>query len=341
MTSGPRTVPAVLARTRPAIRAGLEDAVGRLAPALSRVAAYHLGWRDAEGNETLAADGGKALRPAVTLLSAESVGASAEAAVPGAVALELVHNFSLIHDDVMDGDTERRHRPTVWALFGVGEAIVSGDALAALAYAVLLDVDGPPGHLAAKELASATLQMIEGQSADLSFESRLDVTEDECLAMAANKTGALISCASALGGILGRGDGAGINALRLYGRHMGIAFQAVDDLLGTWGEPDVTGKPSASDLRAHKKNFPVVHALAAGGADARALADILSDGETTEAHIASAMRILDRAGSRAWTEDLAKRNLRLALEALDRGGLAPGPAGELREIAVFVVGRDF
>ncbi len=116
------------------------------------MAAYHLGWRDADGRETLA-DGGKAVRPSLTLLSAEAVGGQAEAAVPGAVALELVHNFSLIHDDVMDGDTERRHRPTVWALFGVGEAIVSGDALAALAYAVLLEDDRPEAHRAARELS--------------------------------------------------------------------------------------------------------------------------------------------------------------------------------------------
>lgn len=340
MTSRHGTVPESLARTRPLIRAGLEDAVSRLAPSLSRVAAYHMGWRDAKGRETLA-DGGKALRPSLSLLSAEAVGGPAEAAVPGAVALELVHNFSLIHDDVMDGDAERRHRPTVWALFGVGEAIVAGDALAALAYAVLLEDDRPEAHRAARELSVATLQMIEGQSQDLSFESRLDVAEDECLRMAANKTGALISCAAALGGILGGGSDAQVDALRRYGRHVGIAFQAVDDLLGTWGEQEVTGKPAASDIRQHKKTFPVVHALAAQGADARALAAILSDGDTTEDDVVLAMCILDRAGSRAWTAELAERHLNESLAALEGAGLVPGPAGELREIALFVVGRDF
>jgi geranylgeranyl diphosphate synthase type I len=338
--AGPGTVPQALARTRPLVRAGLESAVQRLAPPLARVAGYHLGWLDAEGRETLA-DGGKALRPTITLLAGEAVGAPAEDAVPGAVALELVHNFSLIHDDVMDGDAERRHRPTVWALFGVGEAIVSGDALAALAYAVLLDVDRPEAHRAARELSGATLRMIEGQSQDLAFESRVDVTEQECLEMATNKTGALISCAAALGAILGGGAGAQIDALRSYGRDVGVAFQAIDDLLGTWGEPEVTGKPSAGDLRQHKKTFPVVHALAAGGSDARELAEILSDGDTGDAGAVRALELLDRAGSRAWTESLAERHLRRAMDALAEADLAKVPVAELGEIASVAVGRNF
>ena len=148
------TVPSALTRSRGLIQLGLQEAVGRLAPSLQRVAAYHLGWRDPDGNE-VERPGGKAVRPTLTLLAAEAVGAPAESAVPGAVALELVHNFSLIHDDLMDGDRERRHRPTVWALFGAGEAIIAGDALAALAYAVLLEVEGDPGQRGGRELTRA------------------------------------------------------------------------------------------------------------------------------------------------------------------------------------------
>ena len=209
-----------LARSRPLIPAGLQDAVSRLAPSIGRWPRYHLGWRDHEGRE-VEGDGGKALRPSITLLAAEAVGGSPEEAAPGAVALELIHNFSLIHDDLMDGDRERRHRPTVWALFGTGEAIIAGDALAALAYAVLLDAEGEPARQAARELSGATLEMIRGQSEDLAFESRLDVTEDEVVAMSAHKTGALISCAAALGAILGGGTPAQVEALRAYGRNVG------------------------------------------------------------------------------------------------------------------------
>jgi geranylgeranyl diphosphate synthase type I len=339
MTPAP-TLPGALARSRGLIHVGLQEAVGRLAPSLQRVAAYHLGWRDRDGNE-VEQSGGKAVRPTLTLLAAEAVGAPATAAVPGAVALELVHNFSLIHDDLMDGDRERRHRPTVWALFGAGEAILAGDALAALAYAVLLEVDGEPGQRAGRELTHATLEMIRGQSEDLSFESRLDVTEQEVVDMSAHKTGALISCACALGAILGGGTDEQVGALRAYGRHVGIAFQAVDDVLGIWGEPDVTGKPAAGDLRQHKKTLPVAHALAAPGPEAGELAELLSDGELSQEGIDRALDILDASASRAFSLQTAEHHLALALAALDGAGLVTGSAGELRELALFVVGRNF
>jgi geranylgeranyl diphosphate synthase type I len=341
VTSRPAaTAPRSLTRSRALIQAGLQDAVGRLAPSLQRVAAYHLGWRDRDGRE-VEHPGGKAVRPTLTLLSAEAVGAAPAAAVPGAVALELVHNFSLIHDDLMDGDRERRHRPTVWALFGAGEAIIAGDALAALAYAVLLEAEGDQGQRAGRELTRATLEMIRGQSEDLTFESRLDVTEQEVVDMSAHKTGALISCACALGAILGGGTDRQVDGLRTYGRHVGIAFQAVDDVLGIWGEPDVTGKPAAGDLRQHKKTLPVAHALAAPGAGAAELGGLLSDGELSAEAIGRALEILDASGGRAWSLQVAEEHLALALAALDGAELAAGPAGELRDMALFVVGRDF
>jgi len=334
------TVPDSLGRSRALIQRGLRDAVGRLAPQMQRVIAYHLGWRDELGHE---ADqpGGKSVRPTITLLSAAAVGARAEDAVPGAVALELVHNFSLVHDDLMDGDRERRHRPTVWALFGSSDAILAGDALAALAYAVLLDAPGDLGRRAAVELTDATLEMIRGQSEDMDFESRADVTEDQVLQMSAHKTGALISCAAALGGILGRGADPQVAALRSFGLNVGIAFQAVDDVLGIWGEPGVTGKPAASDLRQHKKTLPVAHALSRPGPDAEEFAGLLSGPELSDAAVPRALEILDAAGSRERCAEVAERHLRRALDALDGAEFAATPARELADIARFVVGRDF
>lgn len=341
MSGGPAaTVPDSLARSRALIHRGLQDAVAKLDPSLASVIAFHLGWRDQEGNE-VDQPGGKSVRPTVTLLAAAAVGAPAEDAVPGAVALELVHNFSLVHDDLMDGDRERRHRPTVWALFGSSEAILAGDALAALAYAVLLDAGDELGRAAARELTDATLQMIRGQSEDMAFESRIDVTEDEVLKMCAHKTGALIACAASLGGILGRGTDAQVAALRSFGSHVGIAFQAVDDVLGIWGEPGVTGKPAASDLRQHKKTLPVVHALAAPGPEAGEFAAMLSEGGLTDAELPRALEILETAGSRQWCAGVAERHLGRALDALGAVDLAAAPAGELADIARFVVGRNF
>jgi len=312
----------------------------RLPPRLRRIAAYHLGWLDPDGQE-VENDGGKAVRPAITILSAEAVGASAEDALVGAVALELVHNFSLIHDDVMDGDRERRHRPAVWALFGVGEAIIVGDALMALAQQLLAEDGRPQARTAAVELARATALMILGQSEDLAFESRIDVSQDECLAMCGHKTGALMSAAGALGAILGGAGEGSVERLRSFGRNLGLAFQAVDDLLGIWGDPMVTGKPAATDLRQHKKTIPVTHALGASGAGAEELAGLLSNGELTEDRLDRAVMLLEQGGCREWTRQLADRHLEAALAELDRSGLADRPVRDLREIAQFVVRRDF
>ena len=189
--------------------------------------------------------------------------------MPGGVAVELVHNFSLIHDDIIDTDTERHHRPTVWSVYGIGPAIVAGDALQILAHQVLLESPSGRGAAASAALADATAAMIAGQADDIAFETRRDVTVEQCMAMSAAKTGALLGCAASIGAILAGAPDATVGALRDYGRHLGLAFQAVDDLLGIWGDPSRTGKPAGSDLRQRKKSMPVVSALAAGGPECR------------------------------------------------------------------------
>jgi geranylgeranyl diphosphate synthase type I len=246
-----------------------------------------------------------------------------------------------VHDDVMDGDRERRHRPTVWALFGMGQAIVVGDALLALATEVLLEDPRPEARAAADLLTRATAEMIQGQAEDLAFESRLDVSLEECLGMTGRKTGALLSCAAAIGAVLGGGDDGTVEALRSYGRHLGLAFQAVDDVLGIWGDPAVTGKPAAGDLRQHKKSIPVVHALTSGTPGAADVRAFLSNGQPDEEQVARTVARLEDAGSRVWTLGLAGRELSAALDALAGRGLDRQVVGELEEIAVFVTRRDF
>jgi geranylgeranyl diphosphate synthase, type I len=338
---GPRVAtPPAFRRLRPLIEAGLRDAIDRLSPDLAPLAAYHLGWRDADGRE-VRGDGGKAVRPTISLLAAEAVGCPPERALPGAVAIELIHDFSLLHDDVMDGDRERRHRPTVWALFGTGRAIVAGDALLALAHELLVEDPRPESRAAAAELTAATAEMIAGQAEDLAFESRVDVTLEECLGMTGRKTGALLSCAAALGGILGGGDQRSVEGLRAFGRHLGLAFQAVDDVLGIWGDPAVTGKPAAGDLRQRKKSIPIVHALSAGGPGASEVRRLLSNGDADDQHVDSAVARLEDAGSRRWTLDLATHHLDAALDALRNRGLRTEAVDELEAVALFVVRRDF
>ncbi|MDI2125283.1 polyprenyl synthetase family protein [Yinghuangia seranimata] len=331
--------PLVLDRAREASQPALRAAVSRLEPPLARVSAYHMGWVDAEGRPA-PGNGGKALRPALALLSAEAVGAPTEAGVPGAVAVELVHNFSLLHDDLMDGDEERRHRPTAWKAFGPGLAVLAGDGLLVLAEQVLME-SGGEGDRAAKLLTDATAALIDGQSQDLSFETRMDVTVDECLAMAGNKTGALLACASAIGAALAGADQAVVDRLYAFGHHLGIAFQAVDDLLGIWGRPEVTGKPAWNDLRQRKKSVPVVAALNAGGADAGRLADLYrTEGDLSEDQLALAARLVADAGGRTRTELEAQRHLELALGSLDGLGIPEVTRTDLAALAAFTTTRE-
>ncbi len=338
----------VLARCRRAIHPALTAAIDRLAPEIRQIAAYHMGWTDAAGSP-VDAPGGKGVRPTVAILGAEAAWADSEVGVPGAVAVELVHNFSLIHDDIIDTDTERHHRPTVWSAFGVGPAIVAGDALQVLAHQVLLEASPDTGPAASSELADATAAMIAGQADDIAFEKRRNVTVEQCTAMSEAKTGALLGCASAIGAILAGAPDATVGALRDYGRHLGLAFQAIDDLLGIWGDPDTTGKPASSDLTLRKKSMPVVSALAAGGAEADELRLLMLGPEDAELplgplgpdEVERARYLVEACGGREWTAVRAKANLDAALGALERVRLSAIPHRDLADLAVYVVEREF
>src|SRR6201988_4159677 len=260
-------MPAGVAVARDLVGPATEAAINRLSPRVRRVAAYHYGLADAQGNPVRVGSG-KALRPALALLSARAAGAAPERGVPAAAAVEFVHNWSLLHDDIMDGDTERRHRPTAWTVFGVGAAILAGDALLALAQDMLLEDGTPQGPWAARCLSAAGQRLIAGQGADLAFEKRDDVTLTECLEMAGNKTAALMACACSIGAVHLGAPPTLAMARAGCGAHVGQAFQPTSDLLGIWGAPEVTGKPVRADLRARKKSLPVVAALTSGTLEA-------------------------------------------------------------------------
>lgn len=331
----PTAVDAVTWHVRPALEASLD----RLTPMMRRVSGYHLGLFDREGNP--AAGGGKSLRPALALLSARAAGASAERGVPAAVAVELVHNFSLLHDDIMDGDTERRHRPTAWTVYGSSAAILAGDALLTLSQEILLDEDTKGARWAARCLAAATQRLITGQTADLDFETRDDVTLDECVTMAGDKTASLLACASSIGAMLVSASPRLVAGLADFGTRLGLAFQLVDDLLGIWGDPAVTGKPVLSDLRTRKKSLPVVAALCAGTPESQRLSDVLkTTGELSEEDLRLAAKLVEDAGGRAWCEAEAARQLDAARDGLADAGVPDPVIAEFMEIAQFVTSRD-
>ena len=336
---------ALLERGRALTTPVLRAAVDRLAPPMNTVAAYHFGWIDAEGNPA-DGDGGKAVRPALAVLSAQAAGAAPEVGVPAAVAVELVHNFSLLHDDLMDGDEQRRHRDTVWKVHGPAQAILVGDALFALGNEVLLELGTVEAGRAARRLTAATRALIDGQAQDISFEHRERVTVEECLEMEGNKTGALLACAVSLGAVLGGADDTKADVLARYGYHLGLAFQAVDDLLGIWGDPQSTGKQTWSDLRQRKKSLPVVAALAAGGPASEKLGELLaadaksSDFDSfSEEEFATRANLIEEAGGRRWTAEEARRQHAIALEALTTVDMPEAVRASLAALADFVVVR--
>jgi geranylgeranyl diphosphate synthase type I len=333
-------LPTTLASSKSAVEPALRAAVDRLDPTCARVAAYHLGWIDADGRA--AAGGGKAVRPALALLSARAAGATEAVGVPGAVAVELVHNFSLVHDDLMDRDMQRRHRATVWAVWGPSTAILVGDAMLALAHQVLAEAQ--PAVAATKAsclIGTATQDLIHGQIDDLAFEQRSSVSLDECLSMAAGKTGALLGCAAAIGAVLAGAPEVTVTALATYGEQLGLAFQIIDDLLGIWGESSVTGKPVGSDLRARKKSLPITYAAHSGTeAGHRLAAWLASDAAPTDADVDRAARWVEAAGGRDWALLEAGARLTLAEAALARADIPDEVRDELTALGQFVVSRD-
>ncbi|NUT93503.1 MAG: polyprenyl synthetase family protein [Saccharothrix sp.] len=305
VTPARRSARDVLSWSRAGVDPALRMAVDRLPDSMRAIAGYHFGWWDEHGHP-IGADPGKAIRPAFVLLAAQAVGGAAANALPAAVAVELVHNFSLLHDDVMDGDSTRRHRPTAWSVYGVNAAILAGDALLTLALDVLAGSGHPAAARAIRVLSDATQRLNDGQAADLAFEDRTDVRVGECVRMAENKTAALIGAACAVGALFGDGRVDQVEQLRSFGELVGLAFQFTDDLLGIWGDPEVTGKPVYSDLHNRKKSLPVVAALASGTPAASELDALYhSDAPLTAAELEQAAELIEASGARAWSLEQA------------------------------------
>jgi geranylgeranyl diphosphate synthase type I len=314
----------------------------RLSPEVRAVAAYHLGLAEADGAPSPGRPGGKALRPALALLSARAAGAPPERGVASAAAVEFVHNFSLLHDDIMDGDTERRHRPTAWTVFGAGAAILAGDALLALAQDILLSDPAPQSVWAARCLSAAVQRLITGQGADLAFERRDDVTLSECLEMAGDKTAALMACACSIGAIHVGAPASLAMGLAAFGAHVGLAFQLTDDLLGIWGAPEVTGKPVRSDLRARKKSLPIVAALTGGSDAGRELGALLAAGRPlTEDDLIRGAGLVEVAGGREWAEAEADSQLAAAMKSLAETEMPDDVRAEFGGIAGFITARQY
>ncbi len=298
---------------------------------------YHLGL-DGSG------PGGKRMRPLLGLLAYSSIAGDFRPALPGAAAVELGHNFSLVHDDIEDSDTERRHRPTLWTMHGVPQAINAGDALFVLSRVALHRLTDL-GFSDAKVLRlmrlydTTCLALCEGQYIDIwASEQTKPIGVDLYFDMIGRKTAALISASIEAGALLATDDEAVIARYRDFGWALGIAFQLNDDLLGIWGEEQQTGK-EPSDVARHKMTLPVIYAFEHAAPEDRAILERLWQTEDPQdGQVSEAVALIERLGGRNYTRDQARRYRDQALAELEATGVVERDAMEkLREIILGVI----
>lgn len=272
---------------------------------------YHLGWVDQtlKPIEPGSIDRGKRMRPAIAILACAAAGGDARRAVPVATAIELLHNFTLIHDDIQDRSPHRRHRPTVWSLWGDGQAINAGDALFANAQLALLslvesDVSADLIIRLAAEFNTMTLEIVTGQTRDLSFEGRRDVHPDDYLEMIAGKTSAIVRYAAWSGALVAGASEDEANRFGDFGLALGLGFQVHDDLLGIWGARETTGKAAADDIRRRKQSLPIL-----------VLRDLVDEKTRAELDELYAADEIDPVGVERVLDLLAAHDVRSVIEA--------------------------
>lgn len=302
---------------------------------------YHLGWVDERFVPT-EQETGKRLRPLLCLLACEACGGDWRRAVPAAAAIELMHNFSLIHDDIEDNSPQRRHRPTVWSLWGQAQAINVGDGLFAISRLALQRLANrgisPQKVVVAFRIVDQTcLYLTEGQYLDLAFEEVDGVTVDMYLEMIGKKTGALMSCATQLGALLGTDDERVMESYGAFGYELGLLFQIVDDMLGIWGAGEATGKGVGEDIVSRKKSLPILYALQRSDELRRIYRRERMDAAQQEV----VMERLESLSAREYAREMAVKHLRLAVHTLEDTGVRNRAQEDLRRIAQFLLDRQY
>ncbi len=335
-------VPEVLERYRDEITDEVVRVVPREGHPLYESVRHQLGWTDEEPPQL-----GKLIRPTVCLLTCEAVGGERSRALPAAAAIELVHNFSLVHDDIEDGDRLRHHRPTVWAAFGQERGMIAGAALWSLAY-VELDHAGEKGVStqtlldARRALTEACNEMIEGQHQDLSFEARSGVTLSEYIGMIGRKTGVLMAASARIGALIGGAGAEEVERFGEFGRNLGIAFQIRDDVLGIWGEGSATGKPVGADIARKKKSLPLVHALEhVVGPDRDLIRGIYEKPSLEEADVAAVLDVLQRWNVKYFAGGLAQDYRAKAMAALAQTHIESPARRDFDDLMSFLLERDY
>lgn len=310
----------------------LSQANGEGLEGLHHMLAYHLGWEGQGAGEEAR---GKRIRPLLLLLACAAAGGQWQRALPAAAAVELVHNFSLIHDDIEDNSPLRRGRATVWSIWGVPQAINAGDAMFTLANLAMLRLQdacsAPLAIQALQVIQDTSLDLTQGQYLDLAYESRGDLTLDAYWPMVKGKTAALLAACTEIGALVAGASSERRTAYRQFGSSLGLAFQVQDDLLGIWGDVAFTGKSAQSDLLSGKKSLPVLYGLSRQGP----FAERWSRGEITPEELPALAAQLEREGARDYTQATANTLTGQSLHALE----AAEPQGEAGEALVDLAHR--
>ena len=316
--------------------------------ALYRMLQYHMGWASENGDLLpVPVSQGKALRPTLCLFACEALSEDWTMALPAAAALEFIHNFSLIHDDIQDGDIERRHRPTVWSLWGQPQALVAGNAMRTLADITTLrlverGVTEEKALRTSLVLTRGYLHMTKGQCLDLAFEDSLDIKLEDYLTMISFKTGALIQCGLEMGALIASSDENIVTAFADCGSSLGRAFQIRDDMLGIWGNEATTGKAVGNDIRRKKKSFPIVYALeTAGDAARQKLVEVYSKEELDEQDVQDVLTVLDELGVADYAQEMTRERADLALQEVTRVAMPSWARQEIAELVEFLAARQY
>ncbi len=331
------------------ITAELQKAVSEHDVGVSSLLRYHMGWEDASGQPKFETTG-KLLRPKLCLLACQATGGNIQQILPAAAAVELIHNFSLIHDDIEDDSPERHHRATVWKLWGKAQAINAGDAMFSIAHLEVLKlrrngISERKTLNATGMLSRACLNLCEGQHMDISYEARFDVTVHDYLNMITKKTAALLATATALGAYLGTADDEGdriTDCFYSFGEYLGLAFQLRDDILGIWGDEKQTGKPVGADIKKKKKTLPVLYALEkSSGINRKEFEEIYSRRLLDGKEVTRIVGLLDKVNAGKYAQEKVEYYSHQAFAQLEATGIEAAKLAPLEEIAHSLVQRDY
>jgi geranylgeranyl diphosphate synthase type I len=335
-------LPLVLSRYKDALDLALKNVISDRSIFLYDMLRYCMGWADANG-AAFETEKGKGIRPSLCLFTCDALGGDIEEALPAAVSIELIHNFSLIHDEIQDSDEIRHHRPTLWNIWGIPKALVAGNVMRVLAdksMSTVLPDDSKLLSASSSIVSEACLEMIEGQYMDISFEGGNSISVDQYMKMISHKTGALLRSSVHIGAVIGSRGGRVADIFREIGVKLGFMFQIRDDILGTWGETTSTGKPVGSDIRRQKNTLPIIHARETQMYQEE-ITELYSLEAIEDHHVDRVLDILDATKASGYCQGLVENYALDVNKDIENIGFGKNSKEEFKELVSFLVDRSF